>query len=239
MAHEGPLFLLSGGQRMLRTLFAVVLSLFAFAASAQTLESVYRIAAEDGSPVANHAVPGELVNAIEKMPGIVVVGNPRGDVTLVEFYDLNCPYCRRASTEIDALVKADKGLRLVLVPFPVLGIPSILGGRVELAVAKIGTAAQFYAFHRKVYAGRGVIDGDRALAAARNIGIDEKKILAIANDDTITETMKAHVKLGNALKIVATPGFVIGGAAIIGYPGRKSLEAVIASVRACAKPACG
>ncbi len=96
----------------------------------------------------------------------MVAANPQGDVTLVEFYDLNCPFCRRASAEIETMVKADPRLRLVLVPFPVLGIPSVLAGRVELAVAKSVPPEKFYEFHRAVYAGRGTIDGQRALAVA-------------------------------------------------------------------------
>jgi len=61
------------------------------------------------------------------------------------------------------MVEHDRNLRLVLVPFPVLGIPSIMAGRVELAVAKLGTPTQFYSFHRKIYSQRGTVDGQRAL----------------------------------------------------------------------------
>ena len=87
----------------------------------------------------------------------------------MEFYDLNCPYCRSASGDLDALIAADKKLRLVLVPFPVLGVQSIIAGRVEIAVAKTASPEQFYSFHRKIYEGRGVIDGDRALSVARDL----------------------------------------------------------------------
>ena len=113
----------------------------------------------------------------EKLPGAVVAANPKGDVTLVEFYDLNCPYCRRASADVDALIAADKKLQLVLVPFPVLGMPSILAGRVELAVSKTASAGAILSFHRKVYEGRGAIDGQRALAVVRDLKLDEQKIV--------------------------------------------------------------
>ena len=107
------------------------------AAQAQRLQTQFPILGEDGSRVANHAIAPDRVPAAEKLPGAVVAANPDGDVTLVEFYDLNCPYCRRASADVDALLKSDRKLRLVLVPFPVLGIPSILAGRVEIAVSKM------------------------------------------------------------------------------------------------------
>lgn len=219
-------------------LAAVLAALLPAAASAQNLKYDFRIAGPDGSPVANHRIAPEQAAAVAKLPGAVTVGNPQGDVTLVEFYDLNCPYCRRASADVDALIKSDGKLKVVLVPFPVLGIPSIQAGRVELAVRKLASPQTFYAFHRKIYEGRGVIDGERALAVARELKIDQEKILSVANEDSITETMKAHVRLGNALNLVATPSYVIGNVAIVGHPGAKSLRAAIDAMRKCGQVAC-
>lgn len=205
---------------------------------AQNLKYDFRIAGPDGSPVANHRISAEQAAAVAKLPGVVVVGNPNGDVTLAEFYDLNCPYCRRASADVDALLKSDRNLRVILVPFPVLGIASIQAGRVELAVRKLSDPKTFYAFHRKIYEGRGVIDGDRALAVANELKIDQQKLLTAANDDSVTETMKAHVRLGNAINLAATPSYVIKDVAIVGHPGGQSLKAVIAAVRKCGQVVC-
>src|ERR1700730_10415424 len=163
---------------------------------------------DDGQLVTNHAV--KLLGPIDKLPGVVTVGNPDGKTTLVEFYDLNCPYCRIASSDIADMVDLDRELKLVLVPFPVLGIPSIAASRVELAVAKLGTPQQFYAFHRKVYAQRGVTDGLRALEIARGLGIDMKALAKLGDSDEITEMMKAHVRLRDLLGPAATPAFLIG-----------------------------
>ena len=217
---------------------AALLLLIPTGGRAQTLKFDFKIAGPDGSPVANHRISAEQADAVMKLPGVVVVGNPKGDVTLAEFYDLNCPYCRRASADVDALIKGDKNLRVILVPFPVLGIASIQAGRVELAVRKLSDTKTFYAFHRKVYEGRGVIDGDRALAVANELKIDQKKLLAAANDDSVTEIMKAHVRLGNALNLAATPSYVIKDVAIVGHPGGESLRAVIAAVRKCGQVVC-
>ncbi len=192
----------------------------------------------DGSPVANHRIAPEQTLAVAKLPGAVVVGNPDGDVTLAEFYDLNCSFCRRAAADVDALIRSDKNLKVVLVPFPVLGIASIQAGRVELAVRKLANPQTFYTFHRKIYEGRGVIDGERALAVANELKIDQQKILAAANDDAVTETMKAHVRLGNALNLVATPSYVIKDVAIVGHPGEQSLRAIIDAVRKCGQVVC-
>jgi protein-disulfide isomerase len=219
--------------RIIASVFAILMPL---AAAAD--EGDFPIKADDGTVVANHRVAPELAGQIEKLPGVIVVGNPHGKVTLAEFYDLNCPYCRKASADIAALVRDNAELRLVLVPFPVLGIASIQGSRVELAVARLVSTQKFFDYHHKLYAGRGMIDGNRALEAAKAIGLDVAKVTKIANEDSIGAEMVAHVRLGNALAIQATPGFVINGVAIVGYPGSKALANVIQSVQRCAKVVC-
>lgn len=198
----------------------------------------YPIKADDGSIVANHRVPVELESQIEKLPGVVVLGNPRGEVTLNEFYDLNCPYCRKASAEIEKLLRTVKELRLVLVPYPVLGIASIQAGKVELAVQQLGTPQQFYQFYRKAMAVRGIMDANRAFAIAKAIGFDHAKVAKVANDDKLGDIMIAHVRLGDALGIQATPGFVIKGVAINGYPGDKAMARLIDSVERCDNVVC-
>jgi protein-disulfide isomerase len=197
----------------------------------------YPIKADDGSIIANHRVPAEVESRIEKLPGAVVVGHPQGKVTLAEFYDLNCPYCRKASDDIATLLRANPDLRLVLVPFPVLGVASIQGSRVEFAVARLAPQ-KFYEFHRKLYEGRGVIEGTRALAAAKAIGLDVAKVTNVADEDGLGQDMIAHVRLGDALAIQATPGFVIKGVTIVGYPGPKALAGVIRSVQRCGAVIC-
>ena len=207
-------------------------------AHAQSLPAELPIMGPDGTRVANHAIPKGSVTAAEKLPGAVVAANPDGDVTLVEFYDLNCPYCRRASADVDALVKADKKLRLVLVPYPVLGLPSVLAGRVEIAVSRSVPPADFYRYHRAIYEGRGVIDGQRALEAASGFKLDQQKIVDAANSDDVTEIMKSHLRFANTLALQATPIFLIGDTAIQGHPGRAGLKAVIDAMRKCGKAVC-
>ncbi len=191
---------------------------------------------DDGQRLPNHRV--KLAGAIGKLPGVVVAANPEGKTTLVEFYDLNCPYCRIASADVADMVAVDPGLRLVLVPYPVLGIASIAASRVELAVAKLGTPAQFYDFHRKIYSQRGTTDGLRALDVARALGFDERALTKLGDSDEITKIMKAHVALGDALGLAATPAFVIDGVAILGYPGRDGLQKIVDASRTCGKVMC-
>jgi hypothetical protein len=146
---------------------AIVLPVAAMVPAALADQGELPIMADDGTVIANHRLAPGLEAQIEKMPGVIVAANPHGKVTLAEFYDLNCLYCRKAAADIAELVRSNPDLRLVLVPFPVLGIASIQGARVEIAVARLLSADKFYAYHHALYAGRGMIDGSRAVSATR------------------------------------------------------------------------
>lgn len=213
-------------------------ALVAFSISSAHAEQSYSIIGMDGTPVMNHVVPVTTGDEVKRLPAAVTVGNPKGDVTVYEFYDLNCPYCRKAATDLRAMLAADKQLNLVLVPFPVLGIPSIQAGRVEFAVARLASPAKFAQFHQKIFSGRGTVDGARALAVAEDLGIARDKILALADTDPITDAMKAHVRLGDTLKMLATPSLVVQDAVIVGYPGRTAMEKIVRAVRQCGKAEC-
>ncbi|HEX3939525.1 MAG TPA: DsbA family protein [Xanthobacteraceae bacterium] len=203
---------------------------------AMRLVSEFSLRTDDGQPLPNHRV--KLAARIDKMPGVVVAANPAGTTTLVEFYDLNCPYCRIASADIADMVGVDPQLRLVLVPFPVLGVASIAASRVELAVAKLGTPRQFYDFHEKIYSLRGVVDGLRALEVAHGLGFDVLALTKLGDSDEVTAMMKAHLALGNSLGLAATPSFVIDGVAVLGYPGRDELQKIVDAATSCGKVIC-
>jgi protein-disulfide isomerase len=220
---------------------ALLLSWIAHAAAQQRDRSMqyvseFPLVGDDGQRVPNHTV--KPAKPIDQLPGVVVAANPTGKTTLTEFYDLNCPFCRIASADVSDMVDLDPQLRLVLVPFPVLGVASIAASRVELAVAKLGTPQQFYDFHRRIYAQRGVTDGVRALEVAHAIGFDEAALTTLGDSDEITETMKDHIRLGNALGLAATPSFIVDGVAILGYPGRYRLQAIVDAANTCGKMAC-
>jgi protein-disulfide isomerase len=225
------------------TLTAAVLgALIAAPASGQDRDrsmrhvSEFPLTGDDGGVVPNHAV--KLPGSIEKMPGVVTAANPDGKTTLVEFYDLNCPYCRIASVDIEDMVDTDSDLKLVLVPYPVLGPASVGASQVELALAQLATPQQFYAYHHKVYAQRGTITGLRALDLARESGFDGRAIGNIAQSGATARIIKDHLALGNSLGVSATPGFIIAGVVVLGYPGRHALQAMIDAVRSCSTVVC-
>lgn len=208
-------------------------------ASAQEFgPSQFSIKADDGEPISNRTLDASEVAQVEKLPGLVDATSAKGDVTLYQFYDLNCPYCRAAAADVDKLINTDPALRLVFVPYPVLSVQSVEGSRVELAVRELAPQ-RFLEFHRKVYAGRGVIDGARALAVTDAMGLDRKKIIDIANTQRVTDTMVTHSKVGAALNLMATPSYVVQGVALVGHPGLEPLRNIIASVRRCKAVVCG
>jgi protein-disulfide isomerase len=221
-----------------RRALVLVLMLLSVTVRAQQFgPAQFPIKDDDGDPISNHAVSAGEMKQVAGLPGLVdVSGN--GDVALYQFYDLNCPFCREAAADVDSLIHTDPMLRLIFVPYPVLSVQSVAGARVELALRELGTPQQFLEFHRKIYAGRGVIDGDRALAVAQAMGFDRQKIIEAANSQKVTATMTAHAKLGTALKLMATPAYVIAGAAILGHPGLEPLRKVVGSVRRCKAVVC-
>jgi protein-disulfide isomerase len=217
--------------------FALLISIAA-AAAAQFGSAQFALKDDDGDPIANFSLSADLSARLAKLPGQIAVGNLRGDVTLLQFYDLNCPYCREAAADVDALVRTDPKLKLVFVPYAVLSLQSVQGALVEIAAAKELTPEKYLEFHRRVYTGRGLIDGARVLAAAQELGLDAQKLAGAANTEGTLEILKENANFGTAAKLTATPAYVINGVAILGHPGLKPLQGVIKSVRACGKVVC-
>jgi protein-disulfide isomerase len=219
---------------------ALVFLLFSMPAAARAQQfgpAEFQIKADDGMLMSNHRVAPAQAAQLEKLPGIFTVGSPKGDVTLVQFYDLNCPFCREAATDVDTLLGGDRALRLVFVPYPTLSVQSVEAARIELAMRELA-AKRFLEFRKQIYAGRGTIDGNRALAVTDAMGLDRNKVIEIANAPRTTETLKAHALLGTALKMVATPSYVVQGVAILGHPGLEPLQKAIKSVRTCKAVVC-
>jgi protein-disulfide isomerase len=203
-----------------------------------TAQSWYPIQNADGSPAMNFKVPTELTSEIEKLAGKVAIGPETAEVTIVEFYDANCPYCRQAAVDLAELLEGDKDLKLVLVPFPVLSANSIEAARIEVALAKAATPQQFHDFHRAMFAERGSMNGARALVIASRLGFEHRELTEAANRDDVTEALKRNYRLGSALGLAATPSFVIKDIAVVGYPGGKALREIVESIHRCDKPVC-
>ncbi len=224
----------------MKRLVAVLFVAFAGTAAlaAQFGPSQYPIRADDGEEITNFTLSAAQTAQLAGLQGTIPVGHLHGDVTIQQFYDLNCPFCREAAVDVDALVRADKNLKLVFVPYAVLSVQSVQGALVEIGASKLATSEQYLDFHRRIYSGRGMIDGPHVLAAAKDIGLDPQKVAALGNTEDTLNLLRQNAEFGSAAKLVATPAYVINGVAILGHPGLAPLQKVVAAVRACGKVVC-
>ena len=167
----------------------------------------------------------------------IVVGNPKGDVTLVEFFDYNCPYCRNSAKDLLQLVKTDKNLGYILINYAVLSEASILAAKVALAFSM--QKVELYAsFHQKLFERKGVIGGDHAIYVATNLGADKVRLIKDADSDMVTKALIASAKLGENLGFVATPSYIIGNTGVQGYASLVDKKRFVGNMRACEKAVC-
>lgn len=170
-------------------------------------------------------------------PRHVVLGNPKGDVTLVEFFDYNCGYCKRAHADMQKLLDEDKGLRVILKEFPVLGQGSEEAAQVAISVNKVAPQ-KYKAFYDELLMSRGAVDGARALAVAVDIGLDKAAIQAHLKDPEVAATINESYGLAQALGINGTPSYVLQNDVVVGAVGYDALKEKIKSVRACGSVTC-
>ncbi len=166
----------------------------------------------------------------------VVLGNPNGDVTMVEFFDYNCGYCKGALADMMNLMKADPKLKVVLKEFPVLGRGSVEAAQVAIAV-RMQDPKKYLDFHQKLLTGRGAADKARALAVAKEVGLDMARIEKDMASDEVKATLDESMKLAEPLGLNGTPSYVIGSDIVVGAVGHDALLGKINQAR-CGKATC-
>jgi protein-disulfide isomerase len=177
--------------------------------------------------------------AIFNSPRQVTIGNAQGDVTVVEFFDYNCGYCKRAMVDMLDLLKGDGKVKFVLKEFPVLGEASVQAAQVAAAVRmqdKTG-GKKYLEFHQKLLTGRGPADKARALAAAKEVGLDVARIERDMASDEVKATLEESFKIAEALGLNGTPSYVVGNDVLIGAVGLNALKEKVNSAR-CGKATC-
>jgi protein-disulfide isomerase len=167
-----------------------------------------------------------------------LVGNPSGDVTLVEFFDYNCGYCKKALADVQTLMKSDPKLRVVLKDFPVLGPDSVEASRVALAVKNQLQGPKLFDYHAKVLETRGRVNGERAIAVAKEMGVDVARLQKDMESTEVRNALQENMALGDKLSLTGTPAFIIGEAVIPGAVGLEPLKQVVENVRQCGKVSC-
>jgi protein-disulfide isomerase len=177
-------------------------------------------------------------DALFNSPRQVTVGNLQGDVTFVEFFDYNCGYCKKAMADMFDLMKSDTKLKVVLKEFPVLGPGSVEAARVAVAVRmQDKTGKKYLDFHQKLLGGRGQADKARALAAAKEAGLDVARIEKDMASDEVRQSLEESLKLAEKLGLNGTPSYVIGSNVVVGAVGLDGLKEKINSAR-CGKATC-
>jgi protein-disulfide isomerase len=156
-----------------------------------------------------------------------VIGNPKGDVTLIQFFDYRCGYCRGMVPGLRNLIDKDKGLRLVMKEFPVLGPDSLVAARAALAAEKQGR----YRDVHLALMGSKELDEVSIKAIASRLGLDVGRLEADMSSEGVERVIEANAKLAGELGITGTPSFVIGGKLIPGAVEIAQLESLIAEQR--------
>jgi protein-disulfide isomerase len=155
-------------------------------------------------------------------------GNPNGDVTIVEFFDYRCPYCKQVEPSLEALIKEDPKLRIVYKEFPVLGPASIYASRMALAARMQG---KYAAFHDAMMAAKGQIAEETILKVAKSVGLDMDKAKADMRAPEIEDQLKRNYTLAQELDIQGTPAFVVGNKLIPGATDIDNLKKLVAAAR--------
>jgi protein-disulfide isomerase len=155
-------------------------------------------------------------------------GNPTGDVSLVEFLDYNCPYCRRVAPVMQATEAADPQLRVVYKEFPILGPNSCFAAKAALAAHRQG---KYVAFHQALMQTKGTVDEARVLGAAAGVGLDVERLKSDMEGPAIQAAIDRNLALARALRIDGTPGFVIGEEIVRGAIDLAAMERLIREAR--------
>lgn len=160
-----------------------------------------------------------------------VGGNPEGDITLVEFMDYRCSYCRRAHDEVAGLLTEDGNIRFIVKEFPILGEESVLASRFAIATRLVAGDDAYKAVHDALMTYSGTMNAAGFTRLADALGLDADPILARMDDAEVTEVIAASHALAQRLQISGTPSFVMGDRMIRGFLPQDAMQQIAAEIR--------
>ncbi len=167
-----------------------------------------------------------------------IVGNPNGKITLVEFFDYNCGYCKKSLADIGRLIKDNPDLRVILKDYPILSKGSIEAAEIATAVRKQFTGQKFWEFHKMLLGSRTPVGRDQAIAVAKALGANVDQLTRDAANPDVKKGLEQNDRLGQALMLTGTPSFVVGNETVIGAVGYDELKTKLNNVRKCGKVIC-
>ncbi|WGH79550.1 DsbA family protein [Jannaschia ovalis] len=166
--------------------------------------------------------------ALEDDPNAPVLGNPEGDVTVVEFFDYNCPYCRRAGDELAQLIEGDGKVRVVMREWPILGDGSVFAARAALAARQQDAYA---AMHEAMMAAEGRLDETSVMALAAELGLDTDRLRADMDAPEVQAHIDDSMELAQSLGFSGTPSFVIGDMTAPGLVEAEQMQEMVEAAR--------
>ncbi len=236
---------------MLRLMMATAIAIVPFVAMAQTLteEDIKQLALEailenpqiimeaiaileqqrnEAQTVAQAQILQDQRDFLENDPNAPFMGNAEGDAVIVEFFDYNCPYCKRAAADVKLLLAADAGVRVVYREWPILGEGSVFASRAALAARAQG---KYEEMHWALMELRGRAEEASVLATARSIGLDIEQLVADMDSPDVLAHIETSQGLAQDLGFTGTPAFVIGDALVPGAVPLSDLQGYVAAVR--------
>ena len=223
--------------------FLLTSTLFAFCAlslspAAAQSGAWFDLKDDEGRPVQNMRAPVELTTEIDRLKGVNAIGAANPDASIIEFMDYNCPFCRKAATDLESLALSIPGVRIKFVQNAITSAQSKEAARVVLAAFRIGGSRIAYQLHERLYARRGVNDAKAALNIGAELGLDAAALEKAAEAAEVGDVMNSHMQLATSLGMAATPSFIIHGMIISGYPGPETMRHMVESIKACDAIAC-
>ena len=170
-------------------------------------------------------------DALYTDPTSWVGGNPEGDVTLVEFMDYRCSFCRRAHPEVQQLVSGDGNIRYIIKEFPILGEESVAASRFALAVRRVAGDAAYKEVHDRLITARGTMNEETFARIAENLGLDTDAILVEMQNPEIDRIIATNHALAQKLEISGTPSFVFQTELVRGYVPLASMQDIVQAIR--------
>lgn len=200
-------------------------------ASLEKFQRDQRAAQQEAQAQADVALVSDNAEEIFEDGYSFVTGNPEGDVTVVEFSDYNCGYCKRAHTEVKKFIEADGNIRLVVKEFPILGAGSTLAGRAALASAMQDDGKKYEEFSDALMTHRGSHNESTVLQIAEKIGLDVEQLQVDMESPEIDAMVKRTFMLADKLSINGTPAFIIGNQVVRGFVPAAELARLTEAAR--------
>ena len=192
--------------------------------AAKALEAKEQEAQQQRAKVAIEANRDKLIND----PDSPVMGNPKGDVTVVEFFDYQCPYCKKMTAPLNDAMAKDSKLRVVFKEWPVLGPESLIAAKASLASQKQG---KYKEFHNALMDTKGRLNETMIMSIAEKSGLDTKRLKKDMDAPDVQEELKQNQALATALQLEGTPAFVIGSQMAPGAINADTLKDMIDAAR--------